>query len=234
MHRIDTLTRAIGLFGAGKDGWVDGNMAMGIPATQINAAWMNSVQEEIAKVIEAAGLTLNSSNNAQLLAAINALSNNISFPSGTRMVFAQASAPTGWTQDTSDAANNRMLRVVITGGGATGGSADPTVNNVVPAHTHSFTTGNESATHTHALTDPGHSHAPLIGSNFITNPGDWNGVGGGTLGKFAGGTTTASASTGITAGTESVNHNHSGSTDNGSSSTNWTPRYNSVIICIKN
>ncbi len=157
------------------------------------------------------------------------------FDVGTRLVFAQASAPTGWTQDVSDAANNRMLRVVNTAGGSVGGSADPTINNVVPAHTHGFTTGIESASHTHVLTDPGHSHAPSVGSSFVTSPsGSWNGVSGGVNGNYAGGATTASAVTGITASIESANHYHAGSTDNGSSSTNWTPRYNSVIICTKN
>ena len=43
-----------------------------------------------------------------------------SFPSGTRMLFQQTSAPTGWTKDTSDT-NNRALRVV-SGSAGSGGS----------------------------------------------------------------------------------------------------------------
>jgi hypothetical protein len=69
------------------------------------------------------------------------------FDFGTRLMFAQAFAPTGWIRVTDDSANNRMLRVVSTGGGGTGGSADPTFNNVVPSHTHSFSTGNVSSGH---------------------------------------------------------------------------------------
>ena len=42
------------------------------------------------------------------------------FPSGTRMLFQQTSAPTGWTKDTSDT-NNRALRVV-SGSAGSGGS----------------------------------------------------------------------------------------------------------------
>ena len=44
------------------------------------------------------------------------------FPSGTRMIFQQTSAPTGWTKDTSDT-NQRALRVV-SGTAGSGGSVD--------------------------------------------------------------------------------------------------------------
>jgi hypothetical protein len=88
------------------------------------------------------------------------------FPSGTRLVFAQAAAPTGWTQDTSDTANNRMMRVVSSTGGGTGGTASPILMDVVPSHTHtvssSGTTGGQSADHSHSGTtdtrDLNHTH----------------------------------------------------------------------------
>ena len=44
------------------------------------------------------------------------------FPSGTKQVFYQASAPTGWTQDTASALGNAAMRVVVGTGGGTGGS----------------------------------------------------------------------------------------------------------------
>ena len=44
------------------------------------------------------------------------------FASGTKMVFYQASAPTGWTQDTATALGNAAMRVVVGTGGGTGGS----------------------------------------------------------------------------------------------------------------
>jgi len=44
------------------------------------------------------------------------------FASGTKMVFYQASAPTGWTQDTASALGNAAMRVVTGTGGGTGGS----------------------------------------------------------------------------------------------------------------
>lgn len=71
-----------------------------------------------------------------------------SFPAGTKMVFAQAAAPTGWTQDVAN--NDMMLRLVSAAGGGTGGSASPIVGPSItsghaitiaemPAHTHSYT-----------------------------------------------------------------------------------------------
>jgi hypothetical protein len=49
------------------------------------------------------------------------LTNLATFPTGTKMLFAQAAAPTGWTQDTTW--NDRVLRVVSGGtGGNTGGA----------------------------------------------------------------------------------------------------------------
>jgi len=44
------------------------------------------------------------------------------FPSGTKQVFYQASAPTGWTQDTTAALNESVMSVVTGTGGGTGGS----------------------------------------------------------------------------------------------------------------
>jgi len=44
------------------------------------------------------------------------------FPSGTKQVFYQASAPTGWTKDTTAALNESVMSVVTGTGGGTGGS----------------------------------------------------------------------------------------------------------------
>ena len=44
------------------------------------------------------------------------------FESGTKMVFYQASAPTGWTQDTAAALSNTVMSVVTGTGGGTGGT----------------------------------------------------------------------------------------------------------------
>lgn len=151
------------------------------------------------------------------------------FQSGTRMPFAQAAAPTGWTQDTSDNATNRMLRVVNTAGNGVGGSHSAILNSVVPNHTHGFTTGTVSAGHTHSVIDPGHSHTTEdYGPDYA---GGASGVKG--FYPYTNGTLTGASTTGISLGGITANHTHSGSTDNGSSGTNWTPRYIDLIICEK-
>lgn len=73
MERINGSAVATDLFGAGKDGFRDGNKALGVAATVVNAEFMNSVQEEIINVIEEAGLTPDAEDNTQLLQAITNL-----------------------------------------------------------------------------------------------------------------------------------------------------------------
>lgn len=163
-------------------------------------------------------------------AEINALHGltNFYFPSGTRIPFAQAAAPTGWTQDVTDKANNRMLRVVSSAGNGVGGSASPILNNTVPAHTHGGTTNTENAYHTHV--DSGHTHVvgtrqarPLTGSASLYNALD---------GGVAGVSYTESSSANL--GTESALHAHDFTTGSQTNSGNWTPRYIDMIICSKN
>ena len=167
--------------------------------------------------------------------------NNI-FPSGTRMVFAQAAAPTGFTQVTDDTANNRMMRVVSSTGGGVGGSSDPTLMNVVPYHTHSFTTGGESANHFHNVVgstggqSADHYH-DLVGIG-ADGPIPTARINASTIdGQYA---TTGNESNdhshgfNVNSGYISNGHVHSGGTDGGSSQTNWTPRYIDMIICTKN
>lgn len=94
------------------------------------------------------------------------------FPSGTRMIFQQTAAPTGWTKDTTAAYDNNALRIV-TGSVTTGGTVDfttaftsartvsvsvanTTVTGTVggttlttaqmPTHTHTYTGGIQSNT----------------------------------------------------------------------------------------
>jgi hypothetical protein len=163
-------------------------------------------------------------------------------PAGTRMPFAQAAAPTGFTQVTDDTANNRMLRVINTAGGGTGGAYSPILMNVVPYHTHSFTTGGESANHYHYVAGgTGGQNADHV--HYSQANGAPNGPGAGAAYTVYGndpgyGTSGTSndhahyfaANTGYI----SNGHVHSGGTDGGSSSTNWTPRYIDMIICTKN
>jgi microcystin-dependent protein len=90
------------------------------------------------------------------------------FPAGTRMLFQQSAAPTGWTKDTSQ--NNKALRVtsgnVTTGGnlsftsafssrGISGSVANHTLTTAqMPVHSHGFS----DPGHSHGINDPGHTH----------------------------------------------------------------------------
>lgn len=66
MHRVDTPGSVDGRF-------QDGNPAIGQQATQLLAAWFNDVQETLAHVIEAQGMTLEKGDETQLRDAIIAL-----------------------------------------------------------------------------------------------------------------------------------------------------------------
>jgi hypothetical protein len=66
MHRIDTNGAVTGLF-------QEGNPAIGQQATRLGAAWLNDMQENIAKVIEDAGIELVKGDYDQLRDAIVAM-----------------------------------------------------------------------------------------------------------------------------------------------------------------
>lgn len=90
-----------------------------------------------------------------------------SFPAGTRMLFAQTSAPTGWTKDTTNY-NNHALRVV-TGSAATGGTVDFTTAfaSQTPSGSVSVNTAGLSAGATTLSTTqiPAHTHTVSGNSN---------------------------------------------------------------------
>jgi hypothetical protein len=108
-------------------------------------------------------------------------------PTGTRVAFNQATAPVGWTTDTSAALTDCSFRVNQATGGATGGSGGWSTFNQgntlnvnaftlsiaqLPAHNHT------DLGHTH--TDSGHAHGGIGGASFYTNAvGGGNLVGGG-------------------------------------------------------
>ena len=196
--------------------------------TVTGAWWYHQITEEIRNAIISGGITPSASAVNQLGLAIQAMVASSGVPATTRQPFAQAAAPTGWVRDTSDSANNRMLRVVSSGGGGVGGSADPTYNNVVPAHTHGVTTYGQSSGHNHSMYDPTHTH----GVNMGLTDYDQGTFGGGRPSVY-GTQYTNAAGTGVQTYGVSNDHYHGGSTDNGSSQTNWAPRYIDMIICAK-
>lgn len=111
------------------------------------------------------------------------------FPSGTVMIFAQTTAPTGWTKSTTH--NDKALRVV-SGTASSGGStaftsvfgARTIAEANLPSHTHTF-----SAT---TSTDGAHTHTAsnVFNSNSATNVSP----AGGPYGTFGTVTTSSSGS----------------------------------------
>ena len=71
MHRIDTDNARPDLNGAGKTGFSDNTDISGQDATFLSPEWFNSVQEEIANVIEGTGVALSKPARNQLVTAIN-------------------------------------------------------------------------------------------------------------------------------------------------------------------
>ena len=172
------------------------------------------------------------------------------FPSGTKVVFAQASAPTGWTQDTTH--NDKALRVVSGSGGSSGGThaltSPPSTSHTHtgPSHTHST----PSHSHSHSLSAgaytlstsqmPSHSHTFPRGGNQC--------YGGSTIIQWAQATGPSNYSVSSTGGSSSHSHSLSGSITSGGSGTSgsegtgstsssgptaFAPQYIDVIVCSK-
>ncbi|MGJ0430869.1 hypothetical protein [Methylobacter sp.] len=149
------------------------------------------------------------------------------FPSGTRMLFAQSSAPTGWTLDTS--LDGRALFIwsanpsTATGGATTatqqatygnwyGGSHTPVYNPYVATHNHSASS---------SVSDPGHSHS----YTYAYSAGNQKPASGGTAPYDSSAAANTSVSgTGITVSTTVSNN----------SGTNFTPKYATAILAVKN
>lgn len=70
MHRIDSATARANANGEGKTGFSDNGDLPNQDATYFTPEWSNALQEEVAGVIEGLGLTLDKSDNGQLLATL--------------------------------------------------------------------------------------------------------------------------------------------------------------------
>ncbi|QWA09783.1 hypothetical protein GTU79_21080 [Sodalis ligni] len=78
MQKIGNITNTADINGE----WTNGNVAGGVPPTIIDAGWLNTIQRELANIVQSAGLALNPAIDTQVLAAIQALfiqkANNLS------------------------------------------------------------------------------------------------------------------------------------------------------------
>ncbi len=179
---------------------------------------------------------------------------SVGFPSGTVMMFYQASAPTSWTQVTTQ--NNKALRVVSGTGGGTGGSWDLSsgdTSSSTGAHTHT------GASHTHSTPAHSHSHSLSAGAHTLSvgempshshSMTMYNFHGGGPTSQPSGGGYGGGSAVGTTSQGGTGNHSHSlsGSITSGGSGTSgaggtgatsssggtaFAPKYVNVIICTK-
>ena len=161
---------------------------------------------------------------------------SVGFPSGTVMVFYQASAPTSWTQVTTQ--NNKALRVVSGTGGGTGGThaltSPPSTahSHTGPSHTHSTPSHSHShslsaGAHTLSIAEmPSHNHPGSVsyynqqnsqGTDNLGAPG-YRPSGTGGIGRW-GGANTSSDYTWSQGGGGSHSHSLSGSITSGGSGT---------------
>jgi hypothetical protein len=141
-----------------------------------------------------------------------------SFAATTRMPFNQASAPTGWTQDTSAGLNDSILRIVNGTGGGSGGSTAFSA----------FNGQTVTAAYTLAIADmPSHTHGVGAGVDFaMVQTGSGNnsitftpGKGGGSVSSAVGFATATGAQGG------NGGHSHGITT---------AIKYNDFIIASKN
>ncbi|KKF69015.1 hypothetical protein [Citrobacter amalonaticus] len=73
MHRIDTATAQKDKFGAGKNGFTQGNPQTGTPATNLDDDYFDMIQEELCAVVEESGDVLDKAKHNQLLTALRSL-----------------------------------------------------------------------------------------------------------------------------------------------------------------
>src|SRR5687767_6482751 len=85
MYRIDNATAATsiptpGVAGPKPDGFFTiGDPATAVPATIVDADWLNAIQEEICNVITAASIPLSKTTRTQLLSAIQLIATGVPY-----------------------------------------------------------------------------------------------------------------------------------------------------------
>jgi hypothetical protein len=154
-------------------------------------------------------------------------------PSGTRAVFQQATAPVGWTVDTSSSFMDASVRFMSGPGFGNGGTTGWSAWNFggqfslnaftlsiaqLPAHSHPVS----DPGHVHPVSDPGHVH-PASSGRFIVSGGGvntFNGGGAAGIGDIA------TATTGITVS----NANTGISTTNTGSGASIQPTFNTPQV----
>ncbi len=150
---------------------------------------------------------------------------------GDKTVFFQASAPTGWTKDTTGALDGKILRVVSGAGAATGGTT-PISSGITLAHTHSIP---NQSNHTHSI-----QHAHQVSTTAVSDANTGTPL---TTVTVSGGLITTRGGIGALLSLQDFtaqdsqtsggagSHDHGGTT--GSALSDITLAYIDVIICSK-
>ena len=193
----DTMTRDYIWKSSNSDAAV--NWGAGIKSIYIDAAALLLLQ-----IFDPARMTAAEARLTELTSQLSAFE-------GTKALFVQATAPIGWTQDTSQ--SDRLLRIADTTvspdevGGATGGSW--TISGVT-VDGHALTSA-EMPSHTHSV--------PLAGA------------GSNTVKKIDAPSTTIGSDNTVISGSSGSNDAHThGLTADGV----WRPAYQNVIVCTNN
>jgi hypothetical protein len=167
--------------------------------------------------------------DAATKAYVDTVAGGAGIPSTTRMLFAQASPPAGWTQVTTY--NNYAMRIVSGGGGGTGGSVGFTT--AFASQTPSGSVSVSGTVGGTALTEaqlPSHSHN-AFGNGFVctgNSPGTvLNAVGSGAAFNYV-------FDTGSTGSGQTHTHGFTGSGSFTGSAINLAVQYLDIIIASKN
>jgi hypothetical protein len=176
----------------------------------------------------------------------NDLASFSSIPSGSRMLFYQASAPSGWSQITS--VNDRVIRVVSTSGGGTGGSwtisglsvLDHVLTvNEMPGHSHTMGSAgshshsgstNTAGQHQHSIDAGGGANGPgfVVDNDDGTFDASYNTNSAGAHSHTLSINSAGSHTHGINNTGGGNAHGHGLSADG-----DWRPSYADVIVCQK-
>lgn len=138
MFRIDTVDAAASpeaVPAAGTEKYyIEGDPTGGVEATTVPAWWLNMVQDELRAIVVAAGLTPDKTDNAQVLAAINALiaAASTGIPAGQVSAFAMDAAPAGWLKCNGAAVSRTTYADLFAAIGTTFGVGDGSTTFALP------------------------------------------------------------------------------------------------------
>jgi len=178
--------------------------------------------------------TVSASTDAANKTYVDAAVGNNAFPSGTKMLFQQTSAPTGWTKDTTH--NNKALRVVTGTAGSGGSSGFSTVFGLTATNNHTLTTAqipshshttNNTGGHTHTMYGRTWNYSGAFAPNNMTRTNKVSPASNGN------GYTDRNISAMSTAGAHSHNTNNAGSSGGHSHGIDLRVTYVDVIIATK-